>query len=74
MEIKKGVLLLKRVKQYVDMNGNIYNMSDNGNIDDMTQGAIDNIMKAPDKWFNNLTTDEYRAVDMIWGTLKNGKS
>jgi hypothetical protein len=49
-------------------------MSDNGNIDDMTQGAIDNIMKAPDKWFNNLTTDEYRAVDMIWGTLKNGKS
>ncbi len=47
MEIKKGVLLLKRVKQYVDMNGNIYNMSDNGNIDDMTQGAIDNIMKAP---------------------------
>lgn len=73
IKLEEGILLLKRVKQYVDMQGNIYNMDTNGNIDDMVEGAIENIRTAPDAWFDNLTQNEYRAVDIIYGGL-DGKS
>lgn len=71
---EEGILLLKRKKQYVDMKGNVYNMDDNGNIDDMVQGAITNLQTAPDSWFTDLTADEYRAVDIIYGGLTDGTS
>jgi hypothetical protein len=51
------------------MQGNIYNMNTNGNLDDMAEGAVANIKTAPDTWFDNLTTDEYRAVDIIYGGI-----
>ena len=69
MKLENGMLLLKRVGQYVDMQGNIYNMNTNGNLDDMAEGAVDNIKTVPDIWFDNLTNDEYRAVDIIYGGL-----
>jgi hypothetical protein len=73
MKLENGMLLLKRVSQYVDMQGNIYNMNTNGNLDDMAEGAVANIKTAPDTWFDNLTHDEYRAVDIIYGGI-DGKS
>lgn len=69
IDMANGILLLKRAQQYVDMKGDVYAMDDNGNLDDMVQGTLGNLKTMPDSWFNNLTTDEYRAVDMIYGGL-----
>ena len=66
--------LLKSVNQYVDSNGNIYAMSPNGNIDDMTEKSSINIAKASVQWWHNLSAHDLKLADIIYGGLQNGKS
>lgn len=62
-------ILLKSTNQYIDIKGNIYDMSDNGNIDDMLP-ALYNITNAPQSWWNHLSAYDLKVADIIFGGLK----
>jgi hypothetical protein len=63
--------LLKSVNQYVDISGNIYAMSPNGNIDDVTNNKLGNITNAPLTWWNHLSAYDTRIADIIFGGLNH---
>ena len=63
--------LLKSVNQYIDVSGNIYDMSPNGNIDDMAETKLGNITNAPQTWWNQLSAYDVRIADIIFGGLNH---
>jgi hypothetical protein len=63
------IQLLKSVSQYIDMKGNIYELDNNGNIDDMSIPSIGNIVSAPQSWWNHLSNYDIRIADIIYGGL-----
>lgn len=63
-------ILLKSTNHYIDSKGDIYDMSDNGNIDDMLP-ALHNITNAPQTWWNNLSAYDLKVADIIFGGLPN---
>jgi hypothetical protein len=65
------IQLLKSVSQYIDMKGNIYEMTDNGNIDDMVNQPVGNIISAPQTWWNELAAYDLKIADIIFGGLAN---
>jgi len=67
--MQKEIHLLKSVSQYVDMKGNIYEMDDNGNIDNMSIPAVGNIVSAPQSWWKHLSNYDIRIADIIYGGL-----
>jgi hypothetical protein len=69
--MNKTIHLLKSVNQYVDISGNIYDMSPNGNIDDMTETKLGNITNAPQTWWNHLSAYDVRIADIIFGGLNH---
>jgi len=69
--MNKEIHLLKSVNQYIDMKGNIYEMSFNGNIDDMTTPVIGNILGAPTSWWNSLSGYDHKIADIIFGGIAN---
>jgi len=48
--MQKEIHLLKSINQYIDVKGNIYEMSSNGNIDDIGDSLLGNIISAPQSW------------------------
>jgi hypothetical protein len=63
------IQLLKSVSQFIDIKGNIYEMSTNGNIDDMVNQPVGNIISAPQTWWNHLSAYDIRIADIIFGGL-----
>jgi len=68
---KTEYYLLKSVNQYVDLKGNIYDVSPNGNIDDTTIPTLGNITNAPQSWWNHLSVYDIKITDIIFGELSN---
>lgn len=66
----KQIYLLKSVNQYIDVKGDIYEMNDNGNLDDMIP-ALGNITDAPQSWWNHLSPHDIKIADIIFGGLIN---
>jgi len=66
------IQLLKSVSQYIDMKGNIYELDNNGNIDDMSIPSIGNIVSAPQSWWNHLSNYDIRIADIVFGGLVDG--
>jgi hypothetical protein len=46
-------------------------MSTNGNIDDMVNQSLGNIISAPQTWWNHLSAYDIRIADIIFGGLAN---
>jgi hypothetical protein len=44
-------------------------MSPNGNIDDMANNKLGNIISAPQTWWNHLSAHDIRIADIIFGGL-----
>jgi hypothetical protein len=63
------IVFLKSVCQYVDVKGNIYPMSTNGNIDNMEETVITHIGTAPQTWWNGLSGYDLKIADIIYGGL-----
>lgn len=72
--MKKDIHLLKSINQYIDIKGDIYDMDDNGNIDDMSIPSIGNVISAPQTWWNELAAYDLKIADIIYGGLTDGKS
>jgi len=72
--MRNNIILLKSTNQFIDVKGNIYAMSPNGNIDDMTEKSSINIAKASLQWWHNLSAYDFKLADIIYGGLQNGKS
>jgi hypothetical protein len=51
------------------MKGNIYEMDDNGNIDNTSIPAVGNIVSAPQSWWKHLSNYDIRIADIIYGGL-----
>ena len=73
-KMNKDVVFLKSVCQWVDVKGNIYPMSANGNIDNMEETVITHIGTAPQTWWNELSGYDLKIADIIYGGLTDGKS
>jgi hypothetical protein len=69
--MQNNMHLLKSVNQYIDVSGNIYDMSPNGNIDDMAETKLGNITNAPQTWWNHLSAYDVRIADIIFGGLNH---
>lgn len=69
--MSKRIHLLKSVDQFIDTSGNLYLMSDNGNIDDMVDTSLGNINYAPQEWWNGLSAYDTRIADIIFGGLED---
>jgi hypothetical protein len=63
------IQLLKSVSQYIDMKGNIYELDNNGNIDDMSIPSIGNIVSAPQSWWEHLSNTDIKIADIVFGGL-----
>ena len=46
--MKESYVLLRSIKQYLDNKGNLYNMNENGNVDDSE--TLNNIMNVTGNW------------------------
>lgn len=68
------VQLLRSVNQYIDVKGNIYEIDANGNIDDMTETRLGNLISAPLDWWNTLSSYDLKIADIIFGGIADGKS
>jgi hypothetical protein len=69
--MQKEIHLLKSIDQYIDVKGNIYEMSSNGNIDDIGDSLLGNIISAPQSWWNHLSAYDTRIADIIFGGLNH---
>lgn len=67
--MQKEIHLLKSIDQYIDVKGNIYEMSSNGNIDDIGDSLLGNIISAPQSWWNHLSAYDIRIADIIFGGI-----
>ena len=65
----KDIHLLKSTNQYIDIKGDIYDMDNNGNIDDMSIPSIGNVINAPQTWWNELAAYDLKIADIIYGGL-----
>ena len=63
------VQLLRSVNQYIDVKGNIYEIDANGNIDDMTETSLGNLISAPLDWWNTLSPYDLKIADIIFGGI-----
>jgi len=72
--MRNNIILLKSTNQFIDVKGNVYTMSPNGNIDDMTEATSFNIAKASLQWWHGLSAHDFKLADIIYGGLQNGKS
>jgi len=67
--MQKEIHLLKSVSQFIDVKGNIYEMSTNGSIDDMVNKSLGNITSAPQSWWNHLSNYDIKIADIVFGGL-----
>lgn len=62
--MKESYVLLRSIKQYLDNKGNLYNMNENGNVDDSEM--LHNIMNVSGVWWKNLSPSDYDTAEIIW--------
>ena len=65
--MKENYILLKSIEQYLDNKGNLYNINENGNVDDSK--IIKNIITVPGVWWTSLSPTDYDVVETIWRTI-----
>jgi hypothetical protein len=65
--MKESYVLLRSIKQYLDNKGNLYNMNENGNVDDSE--IVRNIMNVSGVWWKNLSPSDYDIAEIIWRTI-----
>jgi len=57
-------VLLRSSKQYLDNKGNLYNVTENGNVDDSE--SINNIMNVTGNWWKHLSKNDFDTAETIW--------
>lgn len=62
--------ILKSTNQYVDLKGQVYPMTSNGNIDDMSNAPTGNVLTLPQSWWDKLSAYDLKIADIIYGELK----
>ena len=65
--MKESYILLRSIKQYLDNKGNLYNMNENGNVDDSE--IVRNIMSVSGVWWKNLSPSDYDISETVWRTI-----
>jgi len=61
--------LLRSANKWIDEKGNIFQVSENGNVDDSKDGKIGNIMSVPAYWWKQLSPYDTDTVDKIWRSI-----
>ena len=65
--MKESYILLRSIKQYLDNKGNLYNMNENGNVDDSE--IVRNIINVSVVWWKSLSPSDYDIAEIIWRTI-----
>ena len=60
----KIYFMLKSVHQYIDHQGNLYNVTENGNVDDSE--SVNNIMNVTGNWWKHLSKNDFDTAETIW--------
>ena len=71
--MKKKIYLLKSVDQYIDLKGDIYTMDCNGNIDDMVDNKLGNVINVPHHWWDTLSSYDLKIADIIFGGIADAQ-
>jgi hypothetical protein len=65
--MKENYVLLRSIKQYLDKKGNLYNVSENGNVDNSE--IFHNIMNVPGLWWKQLSPNDFNTAETIWRSI-----
>ena len=57
-------VLLRSSNQYLDNKGNLYNVTENGNVDDSE--IVNNIMNVNGTWWKHLSKSDLDTAEIIW--------
>ena len=64
--MEDNFILLKSVHLYINQQGDIYKITENGNVDD--SNLIGNIVNMQGLWWKNLSKADYATAETIWRT------
>ena len=65
--MKENYILLRSIKQYIDKKGNLYNMNENGNVDNSK--ILNNIMDVSGLWWKHLSPNNFDTAETIWRSI-----
>ena len=57
-------VLLRSNNQYLDNKGNLYKVTENGNVDDSE--IVNNIMNVNGTWWKHLSKSDFDTAEIIW--------
>ena len=57
-------VLLRSNNQYLDNKGNLYKVTENGNVDDSE--SVNNIMNVTGNWWKHLSKSDFDTAEIIW--------
>ena len=56
-------IFLKSKDEYIDFDGNLYGVTQNGNVDDTNSKTL---LHVNGNWWRNLSPSDYKIVNEIW--------
>ncbi len=66
---KPKYTLLRSIDKWIDEQGNMFEISENGNIDDSEDGKFGNVISMPAYWWKLLSPYDHDTVNTIWRSI-----